>query len=151
MTSQNIIDQPHYIDEMNENRLNRDNNYRPVSQSENTNTNTQQQESPGLFFNLIVRPIKWIGSFFCTRDSSEINSADAMFEGLPDVVDSIPNFINGIKTKVGLLILYSEEHHNYFEELIRNIKQQDYIIDILVMSVNLACQLYNISINLQQY
>lgn len=54
--------------------------------------------------------------------------------------------MNGLSNKIGLLILYNESHNEYFENLIRTIRQQDYIIDILVRDpFNLACQLYNIS------
>ena len=150
ITSQNLIDQPHYIDEMRDNSnrrasntRSRDNNYRPVSQTENEQIRTQHT-NPGFFSNWIVAPIKWIGSFFCNRDNTE-HIASNVFDGLPDVVDDTTNFINGIKTKIGLLILYNEGHNNYFEALIRDLKRQDYIIDILVKYYNLASQLYNIS------
>ena len=133
MTSQNMIDQPHYIDELNNNRSNRTRNeYRPVSQTEVENRPVQQ-ENPGFFSRWIVGPVKWLGSFFCNRDNTEHNSTvNFIFDGLPDVVDTTPNFISGIKNKIGLLILYNESHNNYFEDLIRSIKQQDYIVDILV-------------------
>jgi hypothetical protein len=155
ITSQNLIDQPHYIDEMRDNSRNtgrsREGSYRPVSQSDNENRNTQinnnrnNQENPGFFSNWIVAPIKWIGSFFCSRDNNEQLTNNSIFDGLPDVVDNTSNFINGIKTKIGLLILYNESHNIYFEGLIRDIKQQDYIIDILVYLINIASQLYYLS------
>jgi len=136
---------PHYVEDLypqnNEGRQSR--SYRGVSQRDEnemrtslinnrTRTDESTQEQPGIFQRLVVRPLAYLGSFFCSRRSDTTEDENVVFEGLPERVTNMNAFNTLIKTRLGLLVLYQVSDGEYFQKLINDLKKEQYIMDILV-------------------
>jgi hypothetical protein len=147
----NMLNQSHYIEEMKEEDVQnssrvRGNSYQPVSQNENESSgrrssggnNRNANEHPGLVDRFLWRPLRWVGSMFCNRNTeglgnNELNRETGIFADLPSNVNSLQNFTSGIRNKVGLLVLFKDGDLTYFERFIHTLKSQhEYIIDIIV-------------------
>ncbi len=81
-----------------------------------------------------MSPLKWISSTICDKNLSRpLEPINTIFSDLPEVIYDTNMFTNGIKAKIGILILYDDAHNSYLEQLVNQIKQTDYIVDILVI------------------
>jgi hypothetical protein len=82
---------------------------------------------------LVINPLRWVSLIFCDKNTSQpLQPINDIFSRLPELVYDIHMFTNGIKAKIGLLILYNEMHNNYFEALIAGIKRNEFILEIIV-------------------
>jgi hypothetical protein len=80
--------------------------------------------------------MRWVSSFFCNRENIvEHGEEITMFSGLPQTVSNFQAFTNGIRGKLGLLILYTERDSGYLEALVQTLRSQEYVIEILVYRV----------------
>lgn len=149
------MDDPHYVQDIYPNTgRGQSRIYRGVSQNEEnemaatllnqeTNTRTQQtQEQPGLFYRFVVRPLAYLGSFFCSRSRDTTEEENLIFAGLPEIVTNLNTFNTLIKTRIGLIVLYQHSDGEYFQNLVNEVKKQDYLMDILVCKNNFITYLY---------
>jgi hypothetical protein len=144
MGHNNMMDTPHYAEEINlsssSNINKKAGQYKPLTQNDREmQENLIIRERPteprrGFFSKYIVGPLAYVGSFFCGRRDNESAEENRIFADLPERVVNMNSFSTIIKTRVGLLVLYQAANSAYFENLVREIRQQDYILDILVSS-----------------
>jgi hypothetical protein len=138
------MDNQHYVQDIYANSGKGQNrNYRGVSQNEENEmgetllnrraeTRPQTQEQPGMFYRFVVRPLAYIGSFFCSKRSDTTEDENVIFAGLPERVANLNTFNTLIKTRIGLIVLYQHSDGEYFQNLVNELKKQDYLMDILV-------------------
>jgi hypothetical protein len=78
--------------------------------------------------------MRYLASFFCNRETGEEQGQNEgiILPGLPETIKNIQSFTNGIRNKLGLLILYKENNIDYLEDFFTKIKSQEYIVEIIV-------------------
>jgi hypothetical protein len=82
-----------------------------------------------------MRPARWFSSYFCNRNTTSQLQEYSVISELPEAVKNIQSFTNGIRAKIGILILYSDSDGVYLEQFVHNIKSQEYLLDIIVRYV----------------
>lgn len=96
-------------------------------------TERQRQEQPGFFTRWIVNPLKYVGSFFCSRrNDTPTEQENNIFISLPERVNNINSFNTLIKTRIGILIVYQNNDLDFLSNFVNSIKKEEYINDILV-------------------
>jgi hypothetical protein len=117
--------------------------YRGVTQNEHNESlitsrrepEQSTQEQPGLFSRFVIRPLAYLGSFFCSKRGDTTEDENLIFEGLPERVTNLNTFNTLIKTRIGLIVLYQHSDAEYFQKLINDMKKEEYVMDILVFII----------------
>jgi hypothetical protein len=90
------------------------------------------QDQPGIFHRFVIRPLAYLGSFFCSRRGDTTEDENLIFEGLPEKVTNLNTFNTLIKTRIGMIVLYQHSDGEYFQRLVNDLKKEEYVMDILV-------------------
>lgn len=133
----------HYTDELinsNNNQINSQ-GYSRVPQNEEQQLNNQ----PGFFSRFVIKPLAYIGSFFCSKcinkkidrgneDGGDLNLNDLVLKDIPGRVDNHNEFNNLVKSKVGILIFYNSNQIQEFRSLVADMNKEDnsYLKEILI-------------------
>ena len=122
---------------------NRNETYARVSQNDNDAnqsllTERANQEQPGFLTKWVINPIKYIGSFFCSRRNDTLSEDDnRVFSPLSKKVNNLISFNTQIKTRIGIMILYQRTDLDYFSNLVNSIQKEEYINEMLVNIYNI--------------
>jgi len=91
-----------------------------------------RREEPGFFTRLFMAPINFITSIFCDRGRGEVVDEPFIISKLPNYANDFNNYTNGMKRKLGILILYNENEMGYLRDFIEKILSLEFITEILV-------------------
>lgn len=135
---------PHYIEDIIPNTSrSHSRGYRSIPQTDHNerllsntrNAENVEQQQPGIFYRFVVKPLAYLGSFFCGRKEDTLEDENLIFEGLPDRVSNLNTFNTLIKTRIGMIVLYQHSDGEYFQKLVYDIKKEEYIMDIMVNNI----------------
>ena len=124
--------QNHYEEQLINSNSNQRRGYSSVPQ----NDGHQEQEQPGFFSRYIIRPLGYIGSFFCNRreEESEVNTFDLLFKNIPGKLDTNSEFNSLTKKFIGILIIYDSGKLRDFNNIVSTLLNEEnaYLRDILL-------------------
>ena len=112
------------------------NKYEHLSQNEdeiNANLLPRREEELGIISRWVFRPLMYVSSIFCKRRTHQVVRGDNFnFSDLPAKVNNLNSFNILTKTKLGIILLYQQSDLEFISNFIRQIKNEEYILDILV-------------------
>ena len=116
------------------NQRNNQDNYNRIPQEDN-NDIENNENSGGGFINAIKNGIYNVFSYFCSRDEdSSFSIEEVVFRDLPSRVESLKDFENSCKIKVGILVLFNRGEISNFNSIMSKLSNSEdsYLKEILV-------------------
>ena len=131
----------HYHDQLISSNNTNNPGYNRIPQNEEP----QPSNQPGFFTRWVVRPLAYVGSFFCSKcfnknvdrrddDDTDISLNELVLKEIPGKVDNTRDFNLAVKTLVGVLILYNNSDLTAFRNLLHDMNKEEhsYIKEILM-------------------
>jgi len=131
----NFNESHHYTEDINRNSRA---GYSNLNQNDNEinvniqNTDSSRRQSPGIFSRYILNPIKKLAIFLCPRGDQFTEEENRIFADLPEKVSNFNSFCTLIKSKIGIIILYTEQDLDFFTNIVNNLKREEHTMDTLV-------------------
>jgi hypothetical protein len=131
----NFNESHHYRDDINRNNRG---GYSNLNQNDNEinvniqNTESRTRQSPSIFSRYILNPIKRLATFLCPRGDQFTEEENRIFSDLPEKVNNFNSFCTIIKSKIGIIILYTEQDLDFFTNIVNNLKREEHTMDTVV-------------------
>lgn len=72
-----------------------------------------------------------LATWICGRKDTTLEE-NRIFADLPERVNNLSTFSTLIKTRIGMLVVYTPSDISYFENMIHELRSHEYMMDILV-------------------